>query len=114
MITFEHVTKTVNGVTVLQNIDLEIPTGELVVFAGPSGCGKTTTLKMINRLIAPSSGRVLIDGEDVATRELLELRRSIGYVTQHRGLFDHLTVRGNLLVSPALALLPAAQRNSRV
>jgi len=103
LIRFENVSKTVGTARVLTGIDLEIPTGELVVLAGPSGCGKTTTLKMINRLIAPTSGRVLIDGEDIAGREVLALRRSIGYVTQHTGLFEHLTVRGNLSLAPELA-----------
>ena len=70
MIQFENVSKSVGGTAVLTGVSFEVPTGELVVLAGPSGCGKTTTLKMINRLIAPTSGRVLIDGEDVA-RQLL-------------------------------------------
>ena len=75
MIQFENVSKSVGGVAVLTGVTFEVPTGELVVLAGPSGCGKTTTLKMINRLIAPTSGRVLIDGEDVARQQVLTLRR---------------------------------------
>lgn len=98
MIQFENVSKSVGGVAVLTGVTFEVPTGELVVLAGPSGCGKTTTLKMINRLIAPTSGRVLIDGEDVARQQVLTLRRGMGYVTQHTGLFEHLTVRQNLAV----------------
>ncbi len=98
MIQFENVSKSVGGVAVLTGVTFEVPTGELVVMAGPSGCGKTTTLKMINRLIAPTSGRVLIDGEDVARQQVLALRRGMGYVTQHTGLFEHLTVRQNLAV----------------
>ena len=96
MIEFENVSKSVGGTAVLTGVSFQVPTGELVVIAGPSGCGKTTTLKMINRLIAPTSGRVLIDGEDVARQEVLALRRSIGYVTQYAGLFEHMTVRENL------------------
>lgn len=98
MIQFENVSKSVGGTAVLTGVSFEVPTGELVVLAGPSGCGKTTTLKMINRLIAPTSGRVLIDGEDVAHQQVLALRRGMGYVTQHTGLFEHLTVRQNLAV----------------
>lgn len=96
MIEFEHVGKSVGGTVVLSEVNLQIPDGELVVIAGPSGCGKTTTLKMINRLIAPSTGRVLIDGEDIARQPVQALRRSIGYVTQYAGLFEHQTVRQNL------------------
>ena len=96
MIEFEHVGKSVGGTVVLSEVNLQIPDGELVVFVGPSGCGKTTTLKMINRLIAPSTGRVLIDGEDIARQPVQALRRSIGYVTQYAGLFEHQTVRQNL------------------
>ena len=96
MIEFEHVGKSVGGTVVLSEVNLQIPDGELVVIAGPSGCGKTTTLKMINRLIAPSAGRVLIDGEDIARQPVQALRRSIGYVTQYAGLFEHQTVRQNL------------------
>ncbi|MFR1808302.1 MAG: ATP-binding cassette domain-containing protein, partial [Pygmaiobacter massiliensis] len=114
MITFEQVTKRVSGVTVLRDISLEIPTGELVVLAGPSGCGKTTTLKLVNRLIAPTSGRVLIDGKNIASQDVIALRKSIGYVTQHTGLFDHLTVRGNITVVPAIALLPATEQEKRM
>lgn len=103
MIQFEHVSKSVGRKTVLTDIDFVIPTGELVVLAGPSGCGKTTTLKMINRLIAPTKGQVLVDGRDVASRPVLALRQGLGYVTQHTGLFEHLTVRENLALPAQLA-----------
>src|SRR2546429_7809219 len=76
--------------------------GELLVLVGESGCGKTTTLKMINRLVEPSSGRVLVDGQDVVTRDRIELRRSIGYVFQGIGLFPHMTVAENVGIVPRL------------
>ena len=96
LIEFEHVSKSVGGTTVLSGVSLQIPDRELVVIAGPSGCGKTTTLKMINRLIAPTTGRVLIDGQDIARQPVQALRRSMGYVTQYAGLFEHQSVRQNL------------------
>lgn len=113
MISFEHVDKTVGGAQVLHDVTFTAPTGELVVLVGPSGCGKTTVLKMANRLIAPSAGCVKIDDRDLAAEDPIELRRSIGYVTQHTGLFEHLTVRGNITVSPALSALAPAERESR-
>jgi osmoprotectant transport system ATP-binding protein len=86
----------------VHDLSLEIPAGQICVLVGPSGCGKTTTLKMINRLIAPTSGRILIDGADVATQDVTALRRSIGYVIQQVGLFPHLTVGENVATVPRL------------
>src|SRR5680860_984500 len=76
-----------NGFTAVDDISLEIKAGEIVVLIGSSGCGKTTTMKMINRLIEPSSGQILIKGEDILEANPIELRRNIGYVIQEIGLF---------------------------
>ncbi|MDT5278885.1 MAG: osmoprotectant transport system ATP-binding protein [Mycobacterium sp.] len=86
----------------VDNITLEIPAGEIVMLVGPSGCGKTTTMKMINRLIEPSSGRILSGEDDVTRRDADELRRHIGYVIQGAGLFPHLTVGDNIAIVPRL------------
>ncbi|MCE5292349.1 MAG: ABC transporter ATP-binding protein [Nocardiaceae bacterium] len=84
----------------VQRLDLEIPAGQIVAFVGPSGCGKTTTLKMINRLIEPSEGRILIGGRDVTKENPDKLRQSIGYVIQSGGLFPHWTVAKNIGAIP--------------
>ena len=77
---------------VVNNLDLEIKTGELVVLVGESGCGKTTTLKMINRLLEPTKGKIFIDEKNIQDTDKNELRRNIGYVIQDVGLFPHLTI----------------------
>lgn len=102
MIEFKNVKKDIKNKAIIKGIDLKIEKGELVVFVGPSGCGKTTTLKMINKLIEPTSGEILIDGEDISKLDPIELRRNIGYVIQQVGLFPHLTVRENISVVPKL------------
>lgn len=84
------------------HIDLEVPSGEICVLLGPSGCGKTTTLKMVNRIVTPTSGKVLIDGEDTSNLPTVELRRKIGYVIQQIGLFPNMTVEENICVVPRL------------
>jgi osmoprotectant transport system ATP-binding protein len=86
----------------VDDITMEIPAGEIVMLVGPSGCGKTTTMKMINRLIEPTSGRILIGDEDVTKRDPDQLRRHIGYVIQGAGLFPHLTVGDNIAIVPRL------------
>jgi osmoprotectant transport system ATP-binding protein len=103
LIRLEQVSKRYpNGRYALRDLDLEIGAGELAVLLGPSGCGKTTTLRLINRLIDPTSGRVLLDGVDVATRDPVELRRGVGYVIQQVGLFPHLTIADNVGTVPKL------------
>ena len=86
----------------VDNISFDLPTGEICVLLGPSGCGKTTTMKMINRLIQPTSGKVFIDGKDTSTVDPIELRRSIGYVIQQIGLFPNKTIEDNICVVPDL------------
>ncbi|MEA2717019.1 MAG: osmoprotectant transport system ATP-binding protein [Actinomycetota bacterium] len=103
MIRLEGVTKQYGGQVVVHALDLDVGDGEVCMLVGPSGCGKTTTLKMVNRLIEPSGGRILIDGEDVGKVDPVQLRRRIGYVIQHVGLFPHLTVGDNIATVPRLA-----------
>jgi glycine betaine/L-proline transport ATP binding subunit len=96
VIRFEKITKKYDQQTAVSNISFEIEKGELVVLIGESGCGKTTLLKIINRLIQASSGKVFIDGEDILEKDVIELRRNMGYVIQQTGLFPHMTVRENI------------------
>jgi len=91
-----------DGTVAVHELDLEVPRGELVVLVGPSGCGKSTTLKMINRLIGPSGGRIILAGDDVTRVDPVRLRRRIGYVIQQIGLFPHQTVRTNVATVPRL------------
>src|SRR6476661_1189256 len=86
----------------VNDLSLTVPAGKICVLVGPSGCGKTTSLKMVNRLIEPTSGQILIDGEDIAKRDVIELRRSIGYVIQQVGLFPHQTIGENVITVPQL------------
>ena len=103
MILLEAVTKTYGtGPPAVAGLSLEIEAGETCVLVGPSGCGKTTTMKMINRLVEPTSGRVLVDGQDVAGVDAVELRRGMGYVIQQVGLFPHLSVGDNVGTVPRL------------
>ena len=86
----------------VDDVDLEIPAGETVMFVGPSGCGKTTLLKMLNRLIEPSGGRIHLGDEDVTDQDPDQLRRRIGYVIQAGGLFPHMTVATNIGLVPRM------------
>ena len=91
-----------DGTVAVQELDLEVGRGELVVLVGPSGCGKSTTLKMINRLIEPTTGTIEIDGQDVTRQDPVKLRRSIGYVIQQIGLFPHQKIVTNVMTVPLL------------
>ena len=102
------------GLTVVDDLSLSVEPGELCVLVGPSGCGKTTTLRMINRLVEPTAGQVLIDGTDVTTVDPVALRRRIGYVIQQIGLFPHQTVRENVATVPRLLRWPAERTRRRV
>ncbi|MYZ38621.1 MULTISPECIES: betaine/proline/choline family ABC transporter ATP-binding protein [unclassified Streptomyces] len=103
MIRFEQVTKVYpDGTAAVRDLSFEVAEGELVTLVGPSGCGKTTTMMMVNRLIEPTSGRVLVEGRDVAGVDPVALRRRIGYVIQQVGLFPHRTVLDNTATVPAL------------
>ena len=98
----------------VDRVSMEIPKGEIVVFVGPSGCGKTTTLKMINRIIEPTSGSIIIDGEDVTNIDPNHLRRRIGYVIQQIGLFPHITIEGNVGTVPRLLGWDKDRTNARI
>jgi osmoprotectant transport system ATP-binding protein len=98
----------------VDGVSFRVETGELLALVGASGSGKTTTLKMINRLVAPSAGRVLVDGEDAATLPTHRLRRLIGYVFQGVGLFPHMSVGENVAVPLRLAGWAAARARARV
>ena len=102
MIQFDHVCKSYGKSTILKDLSFTIEDGQFAVLIGPSGCGKTTTMKMINRLLEPDSGRVLIDGQDVEKQDKVALRRHIGYVIQQIGLFPNMTVAENICVVPKL------------
>jgi len=97
----------------VDDLSFQVPAGRICVLVGPSGCGKTTCLKMVNRLIEPTSGRILIDGEDAAARDVIELRRSIGYVIQQVGLFPHQTVGVNVATVPRLLGWPETRQRDR-
>jgi len=116
MIVLENVSKSYDGGRrwSVREVSLEVPAGELVVLLGGSGCGKTTTLKMINRLIEPTGGRIAVGGRDVLQVDPVSLRRGIGYVFQGIGLFPHMTVAQNIAVVPRLLKWPASKIERRV
>ncbi|MCY4510074.1 MAG: ATP-binding cassette domain-containing protein, partial [Acidobacteria bacterium] len=102
MIELQRLTKRYGDQAVVDDVSLSVAEGELLAVVGGSGCGKTTTLKMINRLIEPSSGGVRVNGEDVTGLPPHELRRQIGYAFQQVGLFPHMSVARNVAVTPTL------------
>src|SRR5438270_4021679 len=111
---FRHVSKQYGPQGAVVDLSLLVPAGDICVLVGPSGCGKTTSLKMVNRLVEPSSGQVLIDGVDIMSVEVTALRRRIGYVIQQIGLFPHQTVADNIATVPRLLGWPRARIQSRV
>jgi osmoprotectant transport system ATP-binding protein len=114
VIELEQVTKRYGESIAVDRVSLRVAPGELVVLLGGSGSGKTTTLKMINRLVEPTSGRIRVGGEDVTALPAHALRRRIGYVFQRLGLFPHLTVEGNIGITPSLLGWDAARIRARV
>lgn len=102
MIEFRNVKKSYKSNIILENFNLNIDSGDLVVLIGSSGCGKTTLLKMINRLIEATSGEILVNGKNIKEEDPIKLRRSIGYVIQQTGLFPHMTVKENIEIIPKL------------
>ncbi|GAA1822984.1 ABC transporter ATP-binding protein [Nesterenkonia flava] len=103
MIVFDQVSKTYpDGTVAVAGLSFEVPNGKITVLVGPSGCGKTTSMRMINRLIDPTSGTITLDGEDTAGIDKVQLRRKIGYVIQNAGLFPHRTVVDNVAALPRL------------
>ncbi|MDT4941406.1 MAG: osmoprotectant transport system ATP-binding protein, partial [Pseudonocardiales bacterium] len=103
MIRFESVTKRYpDGTVAVDELTLEAPSREITVLVGPSGCGKTTSLRMINRMIEPTSGRIMLDDRDTAAVKPSDLRRGMGYVIQHAGLFPHRTILDNVATVPLL------------
>ena len=118
-IEFERVTKHYDAASVkrgagaVDDLSLRVPAGRICVLVGPSGCGKTTTLKMVNRLIEPTSGRILIDGMDIGSQDVTDLRRGIGYVIQQVGLFPHQTIAENVGTVPRLLGWPKDRQQRR-
>jgi osmoprotectant transport system ATP-binding protein len=103
VITFDRVTKRYpDGTVAVDALDLEVPPGQTMVLVGPSGCGKTTSLRMINRLIEPTEGTILLDGQNILEANPATLRRGIGYVIQQTGLFPHRTIEDNIATVPLL------------
>src|SRR5699024_11636866 len=116
MIRLEGLTKLfpVQRANAVDELTMDIHEGEIVVLVGPSGCGKTTTMKMINRIIEPSSGRIILNGQDVTTTDADTLRRKIGYVIQQTGLFPHMTIGENIATVPKLLGWDSARVRARV
>ncbi|MFL0194987.1 betaine/proline/choline family ABC transporter ATP-binding protein [Clostridium sp. WILCCON 0269] len=114
MIEFKNVSKNINNKCIINNISLNVNRGELVIFIGPSGCGKTTTLKMINKLITPTSGQIFINGNRLEKEDTIKLRRNIGYVIQQTGLFPHMTVAENISLIPNIEKMDNKKITERI
>ena len=115
VIRFENISKEYpDGTVAVKNLSLEVRAGETLVLLGTSGSGKTTTMRMVNRLIEPTAGCILIDGRDVMAQDPIALRRRIGYAIQHIGLFPHMTVAENVAVVPKLLEWPQGRIEDRI
>ena len=116
MIVFDRISKRYPNtqVDVVKDLSLTIDDGEICILVGPSGCGKTTTMKMVNKLIPPSSGSILIDGQNIETIDSIELRLNIGYIIQDIGLFPHMTVAENIATVPVELGWKKERINARV
>ncbi len=115
MIRLESIGKSYpDGTVAVAELSLDIAPGELCMLVGPSGCGKTTTMRMINRLIEPSRGRIILDGRDITHEDPVQVRRRIGYVIQQVGLFPHHTIEANVATVPHLLGWSRARRRERV
>lgn len=113
-IEFVNIFKSYDGADiVIDDLSLSVSEGELVTILGPSGCGKTTLLKMVNKLISPNSGSILINGVDIKDIDAIDLRRSIGYVIQQIGLLPHLTIKENITYVLSIMKVDKAKRNAR-
>ena len=114
-ITFEGVRREyADGTVAVADLTLEVRPGELLCLVGPSGCGKSTTLRMVNRLVEPTAGTITVAGEDIMARDPVQLRRRIGYVIQHVGLFPHRTVEQNVATVPGLLGWDRDRKRARV
>jgi osmoprotectant transport system ATP-binding protein len=114
LIEFKNVNKSINGKVILKDINITIEKGQLVVFIGPSGCGKTTTLKMINKLLTPTSGEILINGSKIGEKNTIKLRRNMGYVIQQAGLLPHLTIGENIGLIASIEKMPKDKIHEKV
>ena len=114
MIEFRDVSYSVNGIQVLSDLNLRVAHGEILVLLGRSGSGKTTTLKLVNRLVSPTSGQILVNGVPNDGVDLIRLRRGIGYVIQEAGLFPHFTVERNIGLVPKIERWPEDRIRGRV
>lgn len=114
IVEFRNVSFTIDGTTILDSVSFEVSRGEVLVLLGESGCGKTTTLKLVNQLLEPTSGEVFINGRSTLDWDVIELRRSIGYVLQDGGLFPHMTVEQNVGMTLTLADKDAREKKTRV
>ena len=114
MIDLKNVNKSINGKVILKDVNITIEKGQLVVLIGPSGCGKTTTLKMINKLLTPTSGEILINGDNINVKNTIKLRRNMGYVIQQAGLLPHLTIGENIALIPTMEKMPKDKIKTKV